>query len=52
MRYTAPQIIDVRNATETIQSVGLPADLKNPGSILDNPDTLPVCTIGAYESDE
>jgi hypothetical protein len=52
MRYTAPQIIDVRNATETIQSIGLPPDQKNPGPISDSPVPLPTCSEAAYESDE
>lgn len=52
MRYTRPQITDIVKATDAIQSIGQPASDKNLLSTPDSPQTLPPCTVGAYEADE
>jgi hypothetical protein len=53
MRYTSPQIVSMLRATDAIQSVGHSIGAKNLFPLVnDNPETLPQCTPGAYESDE
>lgn len=52
MKYTSPQIVNHSRATEAIQSIGRPDNLKPLGQTFDSPDPNPLTTPAAYEADE